>query len=113
MRGIAVGRMNWLFAGFRLRRIRGHCFHLDRNRQIERYRPLWAWLTRVLGRITEQMSTMLDRLLFWRYAPSCGGTANVKASTERARLTQTLERCGRTDRRASRTPLLALGSTGC
>ncbi len=68
MRGIAVGRKNWLFArsegGGRSAAI---AYTLIETAKLNGVDPQ-AWLTDVLGRIADHKITRIDELLRWRYA---------------------------------------------
>ena len=68
MRGIAVGRKNWLFAGSQSGgKSAAIAFTLIETAKLNRVDPQ-AWLTWVLARIADQKITRLDELLPWHYA---------------------------------------------
>ena len=70
MRGIAVGRKNWLFAGSQSGgKSAAIAFTLIETAKLNRIDPQ-AWLTWVLARIADQKITRLDELLPWHYAPN-------------------------------------------
>lgn len=70
MRGIAVGRKNWLFAGSQSGgKSAAVAFTLIETARLNSVDPQ-AWLTWVLARIADQKITRLDELLPWRYAAS-------------------------------------------
>lgn len=68
MRGVAVGRKNWLFAGSEGGgRSAAVAFTLIETAKLNGVDPQ-AWLTDVLGRIADHKITRIDDLLPWRYA---------------------------------------------
>lgn len=68
MRGIAVGRKNWLFAGSQSGgKSAAIAFTLFETAKLNRVDPQ-AWLTWVLARIADQKITRLDEQLPWHYA---------------------------------------------
>ncbi len=70
MRGVAVGRKNWLFAGSEGGgKAAAIAFTLIETAKLNGVDPQ-AWLTEVLGRIAEHKITQIDDLLPWRYAAS-------------------------------------------
>ena len=70
MRGIAIGRKNWLFAGSeRGGRSAAIAYTLIETAKLNGVDPQ-AWLTDVLDRIADHKITRLDELTPWRYARS-------------------------------------------
>ena len=68
MRGVAVGRKNWLFAGSAGGgKTAAIAFTLIETAKLNGVDPQ-AWLTWVLGRIADHKITRIDELLPWRYA---------------------------------------------
>jgi transposase len=68
MRGIAIGRKNWLFAGSeRGGRSAAIVYTLIETAKLNGVDPQ-AWLTDVLGRIADHKITRLDELMPWSYA---------------------------------------------
>lgn len=68
MRGIAVGRKNWLFAGSESGgRSAAIAYILIETAKLNGVDPQ-AWLTDVLGRIADHKITRIDELQPWRYA---------------------------------------------
>ena len=68
MRGVAVGRKNWLFAGpADSGKTAAIAFTLIETAKINGVDPQ-VWLTHDLGRIAEHKITRIDELLPWRYA---------------------------------------------
>jgi transposase len=68
MRGIAVGRKNWLFAGSQSGgKSAAIAYTLIETAKLNGVDPQ-AWLTWVLARIADHKITRLDELLPWRYA---------------------------------------------
>jgi transposase len=67
MRGIAVGRKNWLFAGSEAGgRAAAAAYTLIETAKLNKIDPQ-AWLTDVLGRIAEHKINRIDELLPWHY----------------------------------------------
>jgi len=67
MRGIAVGRKNWLFAGSEADgRAAAAAYTLIETAKLNGLDPQ-AWLTEVLGRIAEHKINRIDELLPWHY----------------------------------------------
>jgi hypothetical protein len=68
MRGVAVGRKNWLFTGSEGGgKAAAIAFTLLETAKLNGVDPQ-AWLTDVLGRIAEHKINRIDDLLPWRYA---------------------------------------------
>ncbi len=68
MRGIAIGRKNWLFAGSQGGgKSAAIAYTLIETAKLNGVDPQ-AWLTDTLGRIADHKITRLDELLPWRYA---------------------------------------------
>ncbi len=68
IRGIALGKKNWLFAGSEGGgRTAAILYTLIETAKLNQIDPQ-AWLTFVLGRIADQKITRLDELLPWNYA---------------------------------------------
>jgi hypothetical protein len=68
MRGIAVGRKNWLFAGSEGGgKSAAIAYTLIETAKLNGVDPQ-AWLTDTLGRIADHRITRLDELMPWRYA---------------------------------------------
>ena len=68
MRGIAIGRKNWLFAGSeRGGRSAAIVYTLIETAKLNGIDPQ-AWLTDTLGRIADHKITRLDELMPWSYA---------------------------------------------
>lgn len=68
MRGIAVGRKNWLFAGSKSGgNSAAIAYTLIETAKLNDVDPQ-AWLTDTLGRIADHKITRLDELMPWRYA---------------------------------------------
>ena len=68
MRGVAIGRKNWLFAGSeRGGRLAAIVYTLIETAKLNGVDPQ-AWLTDVLGRIADHKITRLDELMPWSYA---------------------------------------------
>ena len=67
MRGIAVGKKNWLFAGSEAGgRAAAVAYTLIETAKLNNIDPQ-AWLTDVLARIAEHKINEIDELLPWRY----------------------------------------------
>jgi len=67
MRGIAVGRKNWLFAGSEAGgRTAAAAYTLIETTKLNHIDPQ-AWLIDVLGRISEHKINRIDELLPWHY----------------------------------------------
>jgi len=72
MRGIAVGRKNWLFAGSEVGgRAAAAAYTLIETAKLSHIDPQ-AWLTDVLGRISEHKINCIDELLPWHYHRGAG-----------------------------------------
>jgi len=70
MRGVAVSRKNWLFAGSEGGgKAAAIAFTLLETAKLNGVDPQ-AWLTSILGRIADHKITQIDELLPWRYAAS-------------------------------------------
>ena len=68
MRGVAVGRKNWLFAGSEGGgKAAAIAFTLIETAKLNDVDPQ-AWLAHVLGRTADHTITRIDDLLPWRYA---------------------------------------------
>lgn len=68
MRGIAVGRKNWLFAGSEGGgKSAAIAYTLIETAKLNGVDPQ-AWLTDTLARIADHKITRIDELLPWRYA---------------------------------------------
>jgi transposase len=67
MRGISVGRKNWLFAGSEAGgRAAAAAYTLIETAKLNKIDPQ-AWLTDVLGCIPEHKINRIDELLPWHY----------------------------------------------
>lgn len=72
MRGIAVGRKNWLFAGSDAGgRAAAAAYTLTETAKLNKVDPQ-AWLADVLGRIAEHKINRIDELLPWHYNQRAG-----------------------------------------
>lgn len=70
MRGVALGRKNWLFAGSeRGGQSAAVAFTLIETAKLNGVDPQ-AWLTHVLGRIADHKINRIDELLPWNYTPA-------------------------------------------
>ena len=70
MRGVALGRKNWLFAGSeRGGQSAAVAFTLIETAKLDGVDPQ-AWLTHVLGRIADHKINRIDELLPWNYTPA-------------------------------------------
>ena len=72
MRGIAIGRKNWLFMGSEGGgKSAAIAYTLIETAKLNGVDPQ-AWLTDILGRISGHKITRLDELMPWRYAQHGG-----------------------------------------
>ena len=75
MRGVAIGRKNWLFAGSESGgKSAAITYTLIETAKLNDVDPQ-AWLTDVLSRIADHKITRIDVLLPWRYTASAGNLA--------------------------------------
>jgi len=72
LRGIAVGRHNWTFAGSDQGGRRAAAIFLIETAKLNDVDPQ-AWLADVLARIADHPASRLDELLPWNWRPSHAG----------------------------------------